>query len=85
MQVCRQLGIDTIGNDQVLLPTHIVHTGDFPISIDYYKFARASQRQKVRAERRKMERKYAGKSVIATVDRLDPAKGLVERLKAYRH
>jgi len=84
METCRKLNIDTVGGDQVLLPTHTVHTGDFPISIDYYKFARASEQHKVRSELRRMERAYAGLRVIATVDRLDPAKGLVERLTAYK-
>ena len=83
LQNCRQLELGTVTSDQVVLPTRSVRVTDFPLGIDYFKFAHASRQLGVREERRKLERKYRGMQVIATVDRLDPAKGLVERVKAY--
>lgn len=80
---CQRLELGTITRDQILLPTRAVKVADFPMGIDYFKFSRAAKQRKVQAEYRKMKDKYHGMQLIATVDRLDPAKGLAERLEAY--
>jgi len=83
LQSCKQLEFGTIAGDKVLLPARAVHVSEFPMGIDYLKFAHASGQRHVKTERRKLERAHRGRKIIATVDRLDPAKGLVERLKAF--
>lgn len=62
----------------------VMQVSDFPIGIDYIKFSQASRQGAVRAELRKLRLKYLGQKIILTVDRLDPTKGFVERLEAYR-
>jgi trehalose 6-phosphate synthase/phosphatase len=61
-----------------------VRVAEFPMGIDYAKFAEASKSKDVKDLVKKYKVKYKGLKVIASVDRLDPSKGLVERLKAYR-
>ncbi len=83
LKSCQQLGIGDVSADHIVLPGRAVRAAEFPISIDYFKFAHAARQHQVRVERRKLERQYRGQKLIVTVDRLDPAKGLVERLEAY--
>ena len=83
LKSCRQLELGDITGDQIVLPGRVVRAAEFPISIDYSKFAYAARHWEVRAERRKLARQYRGQKLIVTVDRLDPAKGLAERLEAY--
>jgi trehalose 6-phosphate synthase/phosphatase len=61
-----------------------IQVGEFPMGIDYAKFAEASKLKNVKKLVSINKQKYKGLKVIASVDRLDPSKGLVERLKAYR-
>ncbi len=81
---CQGLGVGIIGQKELLLPDRIVRVTDFPMGIDYSKFAQATKVREVKRELLKLKAKYRGKKVILTVDRLDPTKGLVERLTAYR-
>ena len=81
---CRELGIGVVAPRKVMLPERIVRVADVPIGIDYKKFADASKSLEVSLEHKKLLWKYRGKKVILTIDRLDPSKGLLGRLKAYR-
>ncbi len=81
---CQQTGAGIIGDRKLLLPDRVVRVTDFPMGIDYGKFARATKQRSVRAEVLKLKAKYGRKKIVLTVDRLDPTKGLVERLEAYR-
>lgn len=71
-------------SSQILLGERAVHATEFPMGIDYGRFAEATKRRGNWRERRQLRRRYHGKKVIVTVDRLDITKGLVERLKAYQ-
>lgn len=84
LDTCRALGVGIPREHKLILPDRVVRVTDFPMGIDYGKFARATKQWAVRAERLKLRIKYRGMRVILTVDRLDPTKGLVERLQAYR-
>jgi len=84
LETCQDLDIGTVNDGQVAQTGHVTKVSDFPISIDYAKFTKATRSRKVKSELRRLKRKYARKQVILTVDRLEPTKGLVERLKAYR-
>jgi trehalose 6-phosphate synthase/phosphatase len=67
----------------VALLERAVRVADFPMGIDYVKFSSAVQTKTVQQEVRRLRRKYFGKKIILTVDRLDPTKGFLERLNAY--
>jgi trehalose 6-phosphate synthase/phosphatase len=84
LENCRAHRLGIVEPKKVTLPTRVVRVTNFPISIDYTKFAKASRQRAVKRERRKLAWKYRGKKVILTVDRLDPTKGLAERLVAYQ-
>ncbi|TAH34121.1 bifunctional alpha,alpha-trehalose-phosphate synthase (UDP-forming)/trehalose-phosphatase [Candidatus Saccharibacteria bacterium] len=83
LESCRRLGLGLVEPRKVALPDRLVRVTNFPISIDYSKFAKATKQRAVRRERRKLGWKYRGKKVVITVDRLDPTKGLPGRLEAY--
>ncbi|HVS58379.1 MAG TPA: bifunctional alpha,alpha-trehalose-phosphate synthase (UDP-forming)/trehalose-phosphatase [Candidatus Saccharimonadales bacterium] len=80
---CQHFEIGLVSEKQVILEDRVVRVTEFPISIDYAKFARATRQRAVRRAVRRLQREYRGKRIVLTVDRLDPTKGLVERLKAY--
>lgn len=91
LKACAELTRDAVAmpsarstSGQVIHGTHITQVTDFPMGIDYDRFTKARELSAVKREYRKHQRKYAGMRVILTVDRLDPTKGLVERLQAYQ-
>lgn len=81
---CEQLDSGTVGYEQIVVGNRAVRVTDFPMGIDYQKYAQSGQSAVVRAAHVKYKLRYRRKKVIVAVDRLDPSKGLVERLKAYR-
>jgi trehalose 6-phosphate synthase/phosphatase len=84
MNQCRQIIKAPVGLATVTLADHEVRVGDFPMGIDYEKYAAATESRTVKAAVKRYRSRYRGKKVIAAVDRLDPSKGLVERLEAYK-
>jgi trehalose 6-phosphate synthase/phosphatase len=83
-KVVEQTGLGRIDGDKIVRESSVIRVGEFPMGIDYVKFAGASRSRGVRKEVKRLKRKYKGLKVIASVDRLDISKGLVERLIAYR-
>jgi trehalose 6-phosphate synthase/phosphatase len=81
---CQDQKIGITANKQVILSDRTVRVTDFPMGIDYDKFAQASKSKAVKLAVKKYKQKYKKQRVILTVDRLDPTKGLVERLGAYQ-
>lgn len=73
-----------IEGDKLILGNRSVAVTDFPMGIDYEKFAGAAKLPSVKKAAKDFKRKYKGMKVIAGVDRLDITKGFVERLKAYQ-
>lgn len=84
LDTCEELDIGTAGNGQIVLVDRIIRVTDFPMGIDYQKYAESSKTAAVRTAALKYRLRYRGRKVIVAVDRLDPSKGLVERLEAYR-
>lgn len=84
LDCCQHNDIGIVAPRKVVLPTRVIRVVDFPIGINYRKFAEASKSRAVSVELSRLNWKYRGKKVILTIDRLDPTKGLVERLNAYR-
>jgi trehalose 6-phosphate synthase/phosphatase len=83
LDACQELTSATPIKGGVALKERAVRVADFPIGIDYVKFAAASREKEVQRELHAIQRKYKGKKIILTVDRLDPTKGFMERLDAY--
>lgn len=57
----------------------------FPVSIDFHEFADVAARDEVAARVRKLRQEQQGRKIILGADRLDYTKGIVERLRAFRH
>ncbi len=81
---CKESNIGTVMERKVALVKRLVRIAEFPIGIDYVKFSQATKRRRVQAEVARLRWKYRGKKVIVAFDRLDPTKGFMERLRAYR-
>ena len=84
LDCCQQAAVGIIAPRKVVLSTRVVRVLDFPIGINYRKFSEASQSTATKLELSKLRWKYRGKKVILTIVRLDPTKGLVVRLQAYK-
>jgi trehalose 6-phosphate synthase/phosphatase len=83
LAACQELGVGIVSNKQIILSERVARVTEFPISIDYAKFAKAARLGRVKKAVRLLKYQYKGQRIILTVDRLDPTKGLVQRLKAY--
>lgn len=81
---CLEEGLATSQSNMLTLPDHTVRVGDFPMGIDYEKYSQAAKSKEVKNAIKKYKQRYKKLRVIVSVDRLDPSKGLVERLEAYR-
>jgi trehalose 6-phosphate synthase/phosphatase len=77
------MGAGVAADNQITLATRNVRVGEFPMGIDYEKYAAASKSKQVKQAVRQYKRRYGRRKVIVSVDRLDPTKGLEERLRAY--
>ncbi len=84
LKTCRRLGIGTIGDDQLILANRSVQVAKFPIGVDYKKYAQSNKLKAVKQAVKRYKRRYGNHRLIVAVDRLEPSKGLVERLRAYR-
>jgi trehalose 6-phosphate synthase/phosphatase len=84
LATCLDLKFGDSEDGQVIVGSRSVRVTDFPMGIDYKKFADASKLPEVKKAVRAYKKQYRGKKVIAAVDRLDISKGFVERLVAYR-
>lgn len=84
LDACQELSIGLVSTGRVVLPERTIRVTDFPISIDYTKYAKATQLPAVRAEVRRLKKKYGKYKIILAFDRLDLTKGFLVRLKAYR-
>lgn len=81
---CQKLDTGIAGDKQVILELRSVQVTNFPIGVDYEKYARARKSKAVKQAVKRYKQKYGKRRLIVAIDRLEPSKGLVERLKAYR-
>jgi trehalose 6-phosphate synthase/phosphatase len=84
IDACHESNLGIAGNKQIILETRTIHVTNFPIGIDYEKFAQAGKLKSVKSAAKRYRKKYGHRKIIVAVDRLEPSKGLTERLKAYR-
>lgn len=82
LEVCAQSGFDSRSHS-VRLQERAVRVAHFPMGIDYDKYASSGRSTVVKRATKQYQQQYKGKKVIVAVDRLDPSKGLLERLDAY--
>lgn len=83
LSTAQSLDLGEPGDGQLVVLDRAIRVVDFPMGIDYEKFASARDLPAVKKSVKLLKRKYKGKRVIAAVDRLDISKGFIERLKAY--
>ncbi|HEX4774647.1 MAG TPA: trehalose-6-phosphate synthase, partial [Candidatus Saccharimonadales bacterium] len=76
-------GIGQTTNSEIALANRSVRVDDFPMGIDYQKYATATRSRPVKESVRHYRKLYKKRKIIVSIDRLDPSKGLSERLKAY--
>lgn len=85
LDCCEELHVGRPLDREVLVQDRAIRVIDFPLGIDYNKFSQAGMQTTVRRHIRSQRKKYGRRrKIILTVDRLDPTKGLVERLTAYQ-
>jgi len=66
------------------LPGRRVRLGVFPVEIDSYEFAATATRAWRGQATERLRRSLQGQRLILGVDRLDPTKGLLQRISGYR-
>lgn len=80
---CRHLDFGIATDGLIALGGRAIRIAEFPIGIDYNKYARAMKARAVKKEVRVLKQKYHGYKIILAFDRFDISKGFIERLKAY--
>lgn len=84
LSICRSRNLPMISDSELIMPGHTVRINRFPMGIDYQKYAQAGKSKAVKEAYKRFHKRYLGLKVIVAIDRLDPTKGLLERLEAYR-
>jgi trehalose 6-phosphate synthase/phosphatase len=83
LESSQQNGWNQMVPKEITVNDHITRVANFPMGIDYQKFATASRSEIVKKTVKDYREIYKKRKVIVSVDRLDPSKGLKERLNAY--
>ncbi len=78
----RILGLESEPNT-VRLPSHRVHLEVLPIGIDPAEIARMAASREAEDELAALQATYAGRRIVAGVDRLDYTKGIPDKLRAF--
>ncbi len=80
----RLTGAVSTGPHDLMLAGHRSTLGVFPVEIDAMEFAQIADQAWRRTQTERLRRSLDGQSLIVGVDRLDPSKGIVQRLAGYR-
>ncbi|HET8991714.1 MAG TPA: bifunctional alpha,alpha-trehalose-phosphate synthase (UDP-forming)/trehalose-phosphatase [Candidatus Saccharimonadales bacterium] len=83
LQSVETFKLGELAGSQIIGKGRTIRVANFPMGIDYAKYNSSAQLEEVRRVAREYSRKYRRQKIIASVDRLDPTKGLMERLVAY--
>jgi trehalose 6-phosphate synthase/phosphatase len=84
LEAATTLNMGIVTHSEVVIGDRAVRVADFPMGIDYARYSGALKSLEVQRHLLKLRAKYRRRKVVLTVDRLDPAKGLVERTLAYQ-
>ncbi|TWB69947.1 trehalose 6-phosphate synthase [Nitrospirillum amazonense] len=80
----RYAGARRVGKLGLRLGDRTVRLGVFPVEIDAREFARVTEAAMERRPAQDLAHNMRDRALVLGVDRLDPSKGLVERLTAFR-
>jgi trehalose 6-phosphate synthase len=80
----RLLGAVRMPGDWLSFAGRAVRLGSFPVEIEPHGFAVQAEQAWHSAATERLRRSLAGQSLLLGVDRLDPTKGLLQRLAGYR-
>jgi trehalose 6-phosphate synthase len=80
----RLAGAVATGPHDLILAGHRTKLGVFPVEIDATEFARIAEKSWRMTQTERLRRSLDSQSLILGVDRLDPSKGIVQRLDGYR-
>jgi trehalose 6-phosphate synthase/phosphatase len=83
LRTCAIDNLGTVGSNGLEFEDRTIRVADFPMGIDYDKYASAGRTRAVKRAVKNYRKQYRRKKIIVAVDRLDPSKGLIERLKSY--
>ena len=81
---CRMAGAQRGAPGWLQFDGRRVRLGVFPVEIEPHEFAAIAQDSWLAAPAERLRRSLSGQSLILGVDRLDPTKGLLQRLAGYR-
>ncbi len=81
---CRLRGAERAGANWLMHAGRRVRIGVFPVEIEPREFADIAQDAWFAAPAERLRRSLSGQSLVLGVDRLDPTKGLPQRLAGYR-
>ncbi len=79
----KQLTSYEISGRNIYTSDRTITTDAFPVSIDFRKFYHATDLPEVFEEKNLIRKRFAGKQIILSVDRLDYSKALVNRLEGF--
>lgn len=74
MENCLSAGSAIADGKELLVGERMVRVADFPMGIDYEKYAAATKSKAVKMAVRRYRKRYKRLKVIVAVDRLDPTK-----------
>ncbi|MHC4624592.1 MAG: bifunctional alpha,alpha-trehalose-phosphate synthase (UDP-forming)/trehalose-phosphatase [Planctomycetota bacterium] len=79
---CRIVGVEhTLG--ELTIGNRVIKVDAFPMGIDYEKYSQAPTRAPVRQEVKRIRQKIGDCKIVASIDRLDYTKGIIQRLEAF--
>lgn len=84
LDTVESLKLGVSGKNRVDLQGRVVRVAEFPMGIDYEKYAGAGKSKGVKVALKGYRKRYRKLKVIVSIDRMDISKGLIERLQAYR-
>lgn len=84
LETASTLNTGIVTHNEIVIGERAVRVADFPMGIDYARYSGAIKSLEVQRHLLKIRAKYRRRKVVLTVDRLDPAKGLLERARAYQ-
>ena len=67
----------------VVVDERLVTVGEFPMGIDYERYAQGALKPKARTAAERIRDRAEGRKVVLSIDRLDYTKGIPDRLRAY--
>ncbi|HSP87887.1 MAG TPA: bifunctional alpha,alpha-trehalose-phosphate synthase (UDP-forming)/trehalose-phosphatase [Ignavibacteriaceae bacterium] len=82
--VRRILGYEE-SSGEINIDNHVVRAETFPMGIDFKRFIKTANSQKVKNEKIKLQKTLSNFKTILSIDRLDYTKGIVKRLEGFEN